>query len=57
MEGWDIAYNVKFLIVENENAMKAKKQASEGTPFKDDDHGKGILDYDIRYIFFIFLYF
>ena len=26
----------------------AKKQASEGTPFNDDDHVKRIMDYDLR---------
>ena len=28
--------------------MKAKKQASEGTPFNDDDQRKRIMDYDLR---------
>ena len=28
--------------------MKAKKQASEGTPFNDDDQRKQIMDYDLR---------
>ena len=30
------------------NSNESKKQASEGTPFNDDDHGKGIIGYDLR---------
>ena len=36
------------LATENKPAMKAKKQASEGTPFNDDDQRKRIMDYDLR---------
>ena len=36
------------LATENETAMKAKKQASEGTAFNDDDDGKRIMEYDLR---------
>ena len=36
------------LATENETPMKAKKQASKGTPFNDDDQRKRIMDYDLR---------
>ena len=36
------------LATENKTPMKAKKQASEGTPFNDDDQRKRIMDYDLR---------
>ena len=36
------------LAMKNETPMKAKKQASEGTPFNDDDQRKRIMDYDLR---------
>ena len=36
------------LSTENETSMKAIKQASEGTPFNDDDQCKRIMDYDLR---------
>ena len=36
------------LATENETLMKAKKQASEGATFNDDDHSKRIKDYDFR---------
>ena len=36
------------LATENKTAMKAKKQASEGTPINDDDQRKRIMDYGLR---------
>ena len=34
--------------MENEIPMKTKKLVWEGTAFNDDDHGKRIMDYDLR---------
>ena len=39
---------VLHLTTENETPMKAKKQASEETPLNDDNHGKRIMNYDLR---------
>ena len=36
------------LATENKTPMKAKRQASEGIPFNDDDQRKRIMDYDLR---------
>ena len=36
------------LATENETPMKTEKQASEGTPFNDDDKRKRIMDYDLQ---------
>ena len=36
------------LATENETPMKARKQATEETPFKYDDQRKQVMDYDLR---------